>query len=48
MALEDGLRALELGCGDAYQLIGDCYDKMGLRDEAEKYWKIAKDPPAFG
>ena len=47
-ALEDGKRALEWGCGDAYQLIGDCYGMLGLRDEAEKYWELAKDPPAFG
>ena len=48
MALEDGLRALELGCGDAYQLIGDSYGMLGLRDEAEKYWKLAVERPAFG
>ena len=48
-ALKDGLRALELGCGgDAYQLIGDCYGMLGLRDEAEKYWELAKNPPAYG
>ena len=48
MALEDGLRALELGCGDAYQLIGDCYGMLGHRDEAEKYWQLAVERPAFG
>ena len=47
-ALEDAKSALDLGCGDAYQLIGDCYGMLGLRDEAEKYWELAKDPPAFG
>ncbi len=47
-ALEDAKMALEYGCGDAYQLIGDCYGKLGLIDEAEKYWELAKDPPAFG
>lgn len=47
-ALEDGQRALEWGCGDAYQLIGDCYGMLGNREEAEKYWELAKDPPAFG
>lgn len=47
-ALEDGQRALEWGCGDAYQLIGDCYGMLGNRAEAEKYWELAKDPPAFG
>lgn len=47
-ALADAQSALDWGCGDAYQLIGDCYDKMGRHDEAEKYWEIAKDPPAFG
>lgn len=47
-ALEDAKLALEYGCGDAYQLIGDCYGMMGNREEAEKYWEIAKDPPAFG
>lgn len=47
-ALADAQSALDWGCGDAYQLIGDCYYKMGLHDEAEKYWEIAKDPPAFG
>lgn len=47
-ALEDGQRALEWGCGDAYQLIGDCYGMLGLRDEAEKYWELAKERPAFG
>ena len=48
MALEDGLRALDLGCGDAYQLIGDCYGMLGNRDEAEKYWQLAIERPAFG
>ena len=48
MALEDGLRALQWGCGDAYQLIGDCYGMLGLRDEAEKYWQLAVERPAFG
>ena len=47
-ALDDAKSALEWGCADAYQLIGDCYDKLGARDEAEKYWELAKDPPAFG
>lgn len=47
-ALADGQNALRWGCGDAYQLIGDCYGKLGLREEAEKYWELAKDPPAFG
>lgn len=47
-ALEDAKSALDLGCGDAYQLIGDCYGMLGLSDEAEKYWELAKDPPAFG
>lgn len=47
-ALADAQSALEWGCGDAYQLIGDCYDKLGRRDEAEKYWELAKAPPAFG
>ena len=47
-ALADAQSALDWGCGDAYQLIGDCLDKMGRRDEAEKYWELAKDPPAFG
>ena len=47
-ALADAQTALRWGCGDAYQLIGDCYGKMGLREEAEKYWELAKDPPAFG
>ncbi|MBQ7493359.1 MAG: tetratricopeptide repeat protein [Selenomonadaceae bacterium] len=47
-ALEDAKAALNWGCGDAYQLIGDCYGMMGNREEAEKYWEIAKDPPAFG
>ena len=47
-ALKDGLRALELGCGDAYQLIGDCYGMLGNRDEAEKYWQLAVERPAFG
>ena len=47
-ALEDGLRALELGCGDAYQLIGDCYGMLGNRAEAEKYWQLAIERPAFG
>ncbi len=47
-ALADGKSALEWGCADAYQLIGDCYDKLGLRDEAEYNWELAKDPPAFG
>ena len=47
-ALADGQTALRWGCGDAYQLIGDCYGKLGLREEAEKYWELAKDPPAFG
>ena len=48
MALEDGLRAVELGCGDAYQLVGDCYGMLGHRDEAEKYWQLAVERPAFG
>ena len=47
-ALADAQTALEYGCGDAYQLIGDCYAKLGLIEEAEKYWELAKDPPAFG
>ena len=47
-ALEDGKRALDLGCGDAYQLIGDCYGMLGNRDEAEKYWELARIRPAFG
>ena len=47
-ALADAQAALDLGCGDAYQLIGDCYGMLGNRDEAEKYWELAKDPPAFG
>lgn len=47
-ALEDAKEALRWGCGDAYQLIGDCYGMLGLREEAEKYWELAKDPPAFG
>ena len=47
-ALADAQSALDWGCGDAYQLIGDCYDKMGRHDEAGKFWEIAKDPPAFG
>ena len=47
-ALEDGQRALEWGCGDAYQLIGDCYGMLGNRAEAEKYWELAKERPAFG
>ena len=47
-ALVDAKSALEWGCGDAYQLIGDCYGMLGNRDEAEKYWELAKDPPAFG
>ena len=47
-ALEDGQRALEWGCGDAYQLIGDCYGRLGNRAEAEKYWELAKERPAFG
>ena len=47
-ALEDAQSALRWGCGAAYQLIGDCYGMLGNRDEAEKYWEIAKDPPAFG
>lgn len=47
-ALADAQSALEWGCGDAYQLIGDCYDKLGRHDEAAKYWEIAKNPPAFG
>lgn len=47
-ALEDAKTALDLGCGDAYQLIGDCYAKLGLINDAEKYWELAKDPPAFG
>ncbi|MBO4780409.1 MAG: tetratricopeptide repeat protein [Selenomonadaceae bacterium] len=47
-ALADAQSALDWGCSDAYQLIGDCYAKLGLNDEAEKYWEIAKDPPAFG
>ncbi len=48
MALEDGLRAIELGCGDAYQLVGDSYGMLGLRDEAEKYWQLAVERPALG
>ena len=47
-ALEDAKSALDWGCGDAYQLIGDCYNMLGNRAEAEKYWELAKDPPAFG
>ena len=47
-ALRDAQLALEYGCGDAYQLIGDCYAKLGLTEDAEKYWELAKDPPAFG
>lgn len=47
-ALADAQTALEYGCGDAYQLIGDCYAKLGLIEDAKKYWEIAKDPPAFG
>ena len=47
-ALEDARRALDWGCGDAYQLIGDCLGMLGNRAEAEKYWELAKDPPAFG
>ena len=47
-ALEDAKSALEWGCGAAYQLIGDCYGMLGNREEAEKYWELAKDPPAFG
>ena len=48
MALEDGLCAIELGCGDAYQLVGDSYGMLGLRDEAEKYWQLAVERPALG
>lgn len=47
-ALADAQSALDWGCSDAYQLIGDCYAEMGRRAEAEKYWELAKDPPAFG
>ncbi|MBR2775377.1 MAG: tetratricopeptide repeat protein [Selenomonadaceae bacterium] len=47
-ALADAQEALNWGCGDAYQLIGDCYGMLGNRAEAEKYWELAKDPPAFG
>ena len=47
-ALADAQEALNWGCGDAYQLIGDCYGMLGNRTEAEKYWELAKDPPAFG
>ncbi len=47
-ALADAQTALRWGCGDAYQLIGDCYAKLGLIEDAEKYWELAKDPPAFG
>lgn len=47
-ALADAQEALRWGCGDAYQLIGDCYGMLGNIDEAEKYWELAKDPPAFG
>ena len=47
-ALADAKSALDWGCGAAYQLIGDCYGMLGNLDEAEKYWEIAKDPPAFG
>ncbi len=42
------IAALHWGCADAYQLIGDCYGMLGNLDEAEKYWELAKDPPAFG
>lgn len=47
-ALADGQEALRWGCGDAYQLIGDCYGMLGLPDEAQKYWELAKIRPAFG
>ncbi|MBD3878744.1 MAG: tetratricopeptide repeat protein [Quinella sp. 1Q5] len=47
-ALANAQEALNWGCGDAYQLIGDCYGMLGNRAEAEKYWELAKDPPAFG
>ena len=47
-ALANAQEALNWGCSDAYQLIGDCYGMLGNRAEAEKYWELAKDPPAFG
>lgn len=47
-ALANAQEALNWGCGDAYQLIGDCYGMLGNQAEAEKYWELAKDPPAFG
>ena len=47
-ALANAQEALNWGCGDAYQLIGDCYGMLGNRAEAERYWELAKDPPAFG
>ena len=47
-ALTDAQIALEYGCGYAYQLIGDCYAKLGMQDKATEYWELAKDPPAFG
>lgn len=47
-ALANAQEALNWGCGDAYQLIGDCYGMLGNRAEAEKYWELAKERPAFG
>ncbi|MBQ3434903.1 MAG: tetratricopeptide repeat protein, partial [Selenomonadaceae bacterium] len=47
-ALANAQEALNWGCSDAYQLIGDCYGMLGNRAEAERYWELAKDPPAFG
>lgn len=47
-ALADAKTALKYGCSDAYQLIGDCYAMLGLRDTAAEYWKLAQNPPAFG
>ena len=47
-ALANAQEALNWGCSDAYQLIGDCYGMLGNQAEAEKYWELAKDPPAFG
>ena len=47
-ALEDAKSALHWGCGDAYQLIGDCYGMLALPDDAKKYWELAKIRPAFG
>lgn len=47
-ALADAQAALRWGCGDAYQLIGDCYGMLGLTEDAKKYWELAKERPAFG